>query len=127
MASIKLGPSGSQTTLPDIVWPEGGAPEIPYEQESSAEESRTLDGGVRVNLPTYTPGTWTLVWDGITWANVQTIISASPFTQQLVYTNEYTDAGNHNVYVQSRSYSLKGDTAGATKRYVLNLTLREVL
>jgi hypothetical protein len=127
MADLKLGPSGSQTTLPDMVWPDGSPPDIPYERESSADEVTMLDGGNRVNAKTYTPGTWTLVWDGLTWTDVGTIVGAAAFGSQLAYTNEYTDNTAHNVYVKSLSYSLKGGTAGATKRYVVNLSLREVL
>jgi hypothetical protein len=86
-----------------------------------------LDGSIKVNFKTYSPGTWPITWDGITWAQVQTILGAAALGQQLVYTNQYVDSVDHNVYVKSRSYSLKGDTAQATPRYVFNLTLREIL
>lgn len=126
MADIKLGPSGSQVTLPTPIWPSGSAPDFPYEQESSAEESQMLDGSIRVNVKSYSPGTWTITWDGATWANVQTIYGAAVLNAELVYTNEYTDSVDHNVYVKSRSYSLKGDTAQTTARYVVSITLREI-
>ena len=126
MADLKLGPSGSQTTLPDVIWPSGSAPEFPYNQDSGSEEEQMLDGSIRVNCKDYSPGEWEIIWDGITWTDVQTILTAAALNQELVYTNEYTDNANHNVYVKSRSYSLKGDTAGTTARYIFNLVLREI-
>jgi hypothetical protein len=127
MADIKLGPSGSQVTLPEIVWPDGSPPDLPYEQDSGVEESRALDGSVRFNILTYAPGTWTLVWDGLTWADTQTIWAVLILKQELVYTNTYTDGVDHNVVVTARSYSLKAATSGATCRYIVSATLREVV
>jgi hypothetical protein len=126
MADIKLGPSGDQTTLPPLCWPQGSEPDVPFEQDSGAEEARTIDGGVRVNLVATAPGTWTLTWDGLVWSDVSSIITASPLNTALVYTNQYTDNTNHTVYVQRRSYGLKAATAARTARYVVNLVLREI-
>jgi hypothetical protein len=127
VADLKLGPSGSQTTLPDVIWPSGSAPEFPYEQDGLVDEAPSLDGSIRVNIKTYAPGTWTIVWDGILWSDVDTILDVVTLKQQLAYTNEYTDNATHNVVVTSFSYSLKGDTAATTARYLFTLTLREVV
>jgi hypothetical protein len=126
MADIKLGLAGAQVTLPSPIWPSGAAPDFPYEQESSAEEDMMLDGSLRVNVKSYSPGTWTVTWDGATWANVQTIWGAAALNAELVYKNEHTDNADHNVYVKSRGYSLKGDTAATTARYVVTVVLREI-
>jgi hypothetical protein len=123
--AIKLGPAGSQTTLPDIVWPSGSEPEIPYTEDELVEEERMADGSNRFIIHEFAPGTWTLVWDGIPWSDVQTIWAVISLKQLLVFTNEYTDNVDHNVIVTARSYSLKAGTAQATPLYVLTATLRE--
>lgn len=124
--AIRLGLSGAQYILPALMWQDGAPPDIPYEVESGAQEATMADGSICVAFDAKAPGTWTLSWDGIEWADVSRIITASPMTAQLVYTNEYTDGAAHSVYVKSRTYSLKAGTAPTTKRYVVNLTLREM-
>lgn len=127
MADIKLGPSGSQTTLPAVIWLDGSAPEIPANYDTLVEESRMLDGTVRFRIFDYAPGVWELRWDGVTWANVQTIVGVASLKQKLVYTNEYTDNTNHNVVVTAYGYSLKGDTAARTPLYIVSVSLKEAL
>lgn len=126
MADIKLGPAGSQTTLPAIPMPDDAPVEVPYNQESSAEEDQMLDGSIRVNFKDYSPGEWTLTWDGVIEADADSIWAAAPLNQQLVYTNEYLDGADHNVYVKTRSRSLKSETVPTTPRYIVNLVLREI-
>jgi hypothetical protein len=127
MADIKLGPSGAQVTLPKLCWVSGSAPDIPYDQDSGADEARMCDGSNRVNFRAYSPGTWTLTWDGLVWADVQTILGAAALNAVLVYTNEYTDNTNHNVHVQRLSWGPKPQTiVSGTTRYVVSLMLREI-
>ena len=128
MADIKLGPSGSQVTLPAPTWPDGSPAELPYDIDEPYEEEIMADGSNRIGFSEYTPGSWSLSWDGISATDLATVLGAATLGAILVYTNGYTDAANHNVVVKSYSYALKAETgADSTKYYTLTLELREVL
>ena len=126
MADIKLGVSGSQTTLPKICWQAGSAPDMPYNVDKGVEEIRMLDGSTRFNFTQHQAGSFTLEWDGLIYSQVSSLLAVVALNEQLVYTNEYIGDGNHNVVVTDFSYTLKAGTVTSTAKYTFSITLKEV-
>ena len=146
MSDIKLGVSGSQTTLPKICWQAGSAPGMPYNVDKGVEEIRMLDGSTRFNFTQHQAGSFTLEWDGLIYSQVSSLLAVVALNEQLVYTNEYIYVpgskygsfkygdgthyglgdGNHNVVVTDFGYSLKAGTVTSTAKYTFSITLKEV-
>jgi len=125
MADIKLGPLGSETTLPKPCWQIGSAPDLPYNVEVSVDEAKMSDGSSRFNFAGENSGSFTIPWDGLTWSQVGAIMAVAKLRQLLSYINEYTDNVSHPVAVTSFGYSFKAGTATGTGKYTFSLTLKE--
>lgn len=125
MSDIKLGPLGSEIVLPPPCWPQGSAPEIPYNIDKGVEEAKMSDGSSRFNVPEHASGSFTLDWDGLLWSEVQKILEVVVSNQALSYINEWTDGVSHKVVVLTFGYALKAATAARTAKYTFSLTMKE--
>lgn len=126
MSDIKLGPSGSQTTLPMILWPSGAPPGLPVDVPDPSDEATMLDGSVRYNQKTNAPRQWTFPWDGINATDFSTLMGVKALRGTLLYTNDYTGE-SANVVIGPCSYGVKPETVAGTAKYVFSLTIKEVL
>ena len=126
MSDIKLGPSGSQTTLPAICWPQGSPPSLSVDVPDPSDEATMLDGSVRYNQKTAAPRSWTLPWDGIVYADLTTLLGVAALRGVLLYTNDFT-GDTANVVIGPWGYSVKPETVAATAKYTFSLTIKEVL
>ena len=114
MADIKLGPLGSETTLPEIKYPPGSGVEIPTDVRKNVDEAKMLDGSARFNIASIHPRSFTLEWDELPWSDVQILAGLCLLNEKLNYINGYTDNVGFPVVVLAWGYVPIAETTGQT-------------
>jgi len=125
LADVKLGPEGSETTLPVINWRGTSPPELPVEHELQRDEAVMSDGSIRVNF-IGKKRIWTLPWGNLTKANLDIIEGLVDLNQVLRFQNNWEDATWYYVYISAFSHHPIVSTYTGTTKYGCSLTIREV-
>lgn len=125
MADVKLGPDGSETTLPVINWRAGSAPELPVTHHKQVEEAVMSDGSIRVAF-FGKKREWTITWGNLAKADLDIIEGLVDLNQVLKFQNNWEDATEYDVYVSAFSHNPIISTYVGTIKYACSLTLREV-
>jgi len=125
MAVIKLGLLGAEVTLPDIKYAPGAGVEIPTECTKNVSEEKMLDGSSSFNIDTYHPRAFRLEFDELTWAQVEVLLTAVGYNEELSYINEYVDSVAYPVVVLAWSCVPIAETTGqATILYKFSIELK---
>lgn len=129
MATILLGLSGSELTLPPVRF-RGGDPspaDMPTTYDKNVDRQVQLDGTVRTNyLPNFLR-VWPLVFDWLTAAELATLQTLAAYTQKLHYQNNNESATWYWVDMTDFSSTLIASTLRlAAVRYSATMTLKEV-
>lgn len=125
MPDIKLGPEGSETTLPTIKWRAGSPPELPVTHNKQVETSVMSDGSIRVNFIGIKKE---FVYENanITKAELDVIEALVDLNQILRFQNNWEDATWYYVYVSAFSHKPYVETYTGTTKYACSLSLKEV-
>lgn len=126
MADIKLGISGSETTLPQINWMGSeGAPDIPTDETKNIAKIEMSDGSRRyANL--IGKKRWILRWDYLSYAEIEAIGTLKDYNQILRFQNNWESADYFNVVVTKLIWEPIVETyVIATPRYKAELYLEE--
>lgn len=126
MPNIYLGPSGTETLLPDINWMAPGDLELPVGYKKNIEKSNQLDGSVRVNFKSYSYKTYDLEWGLLSAASVLTLIGLAELKQVLRFQNNWVDATWRWVVITSFEYQAIQSTFAGTAQYRAQMSLEEV-
>jgi hypothetical protein len=127
MPNIYLGPSGSETLLPDINWTAGGEYEMPTGYYKNVDKATMLDGSARVNIKTVHQKTFTLEWALLTQAQVLTLRGLAELNAPLRYQDNHLDATWRWVWVAGLDVVSLESTHAGSARYAVTLTLEELL
>lgn len=127
MPDIKLGPSGSETTLPPINWLAGGELELPVGYTKNIDKATMLNGQVRVNFREYSPKVFELSWDLLTAANIIILRGLAELNEPLHFQNNWVDATWRWVYITAFEYQSIQSTHAATAQYKASLSLEEII
>ena len=125
MADIKLGISGSETTLPQINWIGRNAPRIPTHEPKNLKIARMSDGSRRF-ARLIGKKTFRLNWGNLIYTEVETLRTLKELNQVLRYQNNWESSDYFNVVVTSLRWSPIVTTYIQTNpRYVAELVLTE--
>lgn len=126
MPDIKLGPSGSETTLPDINWTAGGERNLPTSYPKNVDTAKMLDGSKRVNVRAKHQKSKELEWDQLTAAQVATLVGLAELNQLLRFQDNREDATWRWVYVASIDIDTIESTYAGTALFHVVMALEEV-
>lgn len=126
MPDIKLGPSGTETTLPAINWISGSPPDLPVALKKNIDKATMLDGSVRVNIKTNHQRTFTISWAKLEEHQIEIIDDIVALNQALRYQNNWVDSTWRWVTVGSWDWSPLQSTFVSTPYFQATLTLEEV-
>lgn len=124
MADVKLGPEGSETTLPVINWI-GAAPKLPVTHVLQRDIAEMSDGSLRVAF-FGTKREWTVDWGAIPKADLDTIEGIVALKQILRFQNNWEDATWYYVFVSAFIHNPRVITFSSTTKYACSLSIREV-
>jgi len=100
MADIKLGPNGTETTLPQISWSAGSPPGMPVNHVKIMNSSTQSDGSMRVGIIAV-KREWTLTWHYLTDAEVATLAGLHALTVPLRFQNNWESSTWYSVAILS--------------------------
>jgi hypothetical protein len=125
---IRLGPLGSETTLPVLNWQSGSPPELPVGTTAYIDKVPLVDGGVRFNFRTYSPRKWTLDWARLTAGQVAVFEDLAAYNEPLHYQNRWVSSEWHWVIITGLDYTPTTATfTTGTPFYKLTLALEEII
>jgi len=123
---IKLGPSGSEVTLPEIKWLGSSPPNLPVNVDKSISEAKMSDGSRRYAFYAEKKS-WILSWEGLTSSELDTLKTLYSYNQVLHFQNNWEDSTWYNVVITSFNYEPIVITyAMGTTKYRATMTLKEV-
>lgn len=126
MADIKLGPAGSETTLPTINWIGNSPPSLPVKIAKQISEKTMSDGSKRYGLH-QKKKEWTLYWGALTLSQLNTIRDLYNLNQVLHFQNNWEDATWYDVVFLSFDYDpIVMTYAMGTTKYRCTIALKEV-
>jgi hypothetical protein len=124
---IYLGPSGSETTLPALIWTGGSAPSIPNSVAKNIESQTMADGSRRFNIKTYHPARWQLEWERLSAAEIVTLTALAAYNEKLHYKNTMFDSSYRWAVITTFSYfPILFTIAQGVPYYAATMTLEEV-
>jgi hypothetical protein len=119
MAVIKLGPTGSETTLP-----QGIQTEVPVDIRKNIIRVEMSDGTMRY-AHYKTQRHWTLRWKPLSLSDVQTLQSLYALNQVLHFQNNYEDATWYNVTIMNFSFTPM--LTGGAEKYWAEMEIEEAV
>ncbi len=125
MADVKLGPEGSETTLPVINWIGASPPRLPVTHILQRDEAEMSDGSLRVAFYG-TKREWTIDWGTIPKADLDTIEGVVALRQILRFQNGWEDSMWYYVYVSAWIHNPRVITYSSTTKYAASISIREV-
>lgn len=125
MADVKLGPSGSETTLPVINWRDGSAPELPVTHHKQIEESVMMDGSIHVAF-IGKKREWIIEWGNLIKADLDIIEGLVDLKEVLRFQNNWEDATWYDVFIPAFTHNPLVETYVGTIKYACSLTIREI-
>ena len=123
MADVKLGPSGSETTLPGLIFI-GGSPPWPVFFDKQVEKAEMSDGSRRWAF-FGVKREWTLGFGFLTIAQLNTLKGLVALNQILRFQNNNEDATWYDVVIASFSYDPERTDIRSLGRYKCTMTLQE--
>ncbi|MHA1225174.1 MAG: hypothetical protein ACTSPV_00360 [Candidatus Hodarchaeales archaeon] len=126
MATVKLGLSGSEITLPAIKWLEGNKPELPTSIHKQISEAKMSDGSSRWGFYSASEKR-TFIWEHgfLTKAELDQIKTLRGYNQILRYQNNNEDATWYDVVFISFEYGPVRTDVLNLGRYWCRIVLRE--
>lgn len=125
MPDIKLGPSGTETTLPAINWMAGGDLGLPIGYKKNVEKSMAINGKTVVNIKPNHQKTWVLDWEYLTASEILTIQGLAEQNAALHFQPNQVDATWYWVWVVSLEVDPIQSTHATTIHFRATLTLEE--
>jgi len=124
MASVKLGLSGSEITLPTPQWIGGNTPSFPVTSNKQIEEKRMSDGSSRYGFY-QDKYDWTLMWGFMSKTDLDIIKTLRAYNQTLHFQNNNEDSTWYNVIMVSFNYSPARPDIRQLGRYIVTITLKQ--
>lgn len=124
MSTIKLGPSGTETTLPTISWLGDSPPDLPVIAYKQIEEAKMSDGSLRWAF-FQKKREWRLEWGLLTAAELATIEGLYDLNQVLHYQNTYESTTWYDVVFTSFEYRHRIVERPTLDRYWCQIGLRQ--
>lgn len=126
MPDVKLGPRGTETTLPALNWDAGGELETPIGYKPQTERAQMLDGSVRANFRTHSQKTFELSWALLPLADVLTLQGLADLREPLYFQNNWIDATWRWVWISAFDAQALQSTFAGTAKYSATMTLEEI-
>ncbi len=125
MAVVKLGPSGSETTLPIMEWMKGNKPDLTVETEKQIEMETMTDGTIRYAM-FQNKRIFPLFFGFITFAQLTVLKNLQALNQTLRYQNTFEDTTWYNVIILTFNHSPAEVSIRQMGYYKCSMTLMEV-
>jgi hypothetical protein len=123
MATVKLGVSGSEETLPTLRWM-GSPPSWPVTPHKKLHEAEMVDGSLRWGYYGK-KREWQLEWGYMSKTDLDTMISLYDETETLRFQNNNEDSTWYDVVFVSLDYDPVRMDIRQLNRYKVRITLRE--
>jgi len=127
MADVKLGPSGSEVTLPPFRTIGGPAPTVPVEYAATGEAVDMVDGSKQYNEFEYTPRRFPLSWGFLSAAELATLQALYVIRGQMRYQDNRESATWYDVRISSFGHGrIAAASVDGTPIYEAFMVLDEV-
>lgn len=125
MATTKLGPAGSEITLPIIEWGERDKPRLPVDSKKQISLKRMSDGSIRAAIYQI-KRTFPLYWGYISSDDLNILKDLNALNQTLRFQNNNEDDTWYNVLIVSFNHEPFDTSIRSLGYYKCSMTLKEV-
>lgn len=125
MADVKLGPEGSETTLPTLRWMGRDKPNLPVDSKKQISLKRMSDGSIRAAMYQI-KRTFSLYWGYVSFADLSVLKDLNVLNQTLRFQDNNEDDTWHNVVIAGFRHEPVDTSIRSLGYYKCSMTLKEL-